>query len=96
MGGIGFEWGFPHLIIGGDGLVWVLNIVCRSENLLRLLDGVFNLASDKEGGQGGVLVVVLGVAETEAKAVEVDTGRIEGADGELELLAHAIEKLNTL
>ena len=85
-----------YLVVGSYRLVRVLNIVSRSQDLLGLLDGVLDLAGDKQGGQGGVLVVVLGIAEAEAEAVKVDAGRVKGADGQLELLAHIVEELDAL
>lgn len=67
-----------HLVVRRHGLLRVLNVVCRREDILGLLNRIFNLARDKQRGQGRVLVVVLGIAKIEAKLVEIRARRIKG------------------
>lgn len=67
-----------HLVVRRHGLLRVLNVVGRREDILGLLNRIFNLARDKQRGQGRVLVVVLGIAEVEAKLVEIRARRVKG------------------
>lgn len=84
------------LVVGRDGLFRVLNAEGGGEDVPALLDGVLDLAGDEEAGEGGVLVVVVGVAEGEAELVEVDGGGVEGADGQAEAGADLVDELDAL
>lgn len=56
------------------------DVVRRTEDLLRLLDGVLCLASHEQGGQGNVLVVVFVARKPRAKLVVVYRRGVERLD----------------
>lgn len=76
-----------HLVVRCHGLLRVLNVVGRREDILRLLNRIFDFASDKQRCQGRVLVVVLGIAKVEAKLVEIRTRSVKGPNRSVVFLA---------
>lgn len=68
-------------------MIRILNVVRSAQDLLGLLDGVFNLTGEEERGHSSILIVVLGIAEGEAEPVVVHAGGIERLDRAVKELA---------
>jgi hypothetical protein len=61
-------------------MVWVLDVMSSTQDLLGLFDGVLHLAGDEERCQRRVLIVVLGIAVMHPELVVVCRSGYEGLD----------------